>query len=237
MEAHTNEILTFLLQSAAGAIGVLAFIGLAPAKLGEKFFGHYLDRRLEALKHDQNQKIEELRAGLALMGDRGIRSNEKEFQAISAAWEDFLDAYGATMQCAVAFIQHPDLQRLSEEELNQYLETNDLSDRQREEIMNAPNKNKAFSRLIEIKQINDAGLAIYKARNLIRKQAIFMPDSLLNDFEKMMKRLSAAQIQRSIEPHYGAYQQKEVEWLIVNGENERASLLAAVRQRIFRQDN
>ncbi|HUZ64535.1 MAG TPA: hypothetical protein VMU82_12615 [Acetobacteraceae bacterium] len=221
-----------MLQSIFGALLALVFLGLAPSKLGEKFLNHHLERKLSALKHDQNEQIEKLKTKLAHLGDRGVRSNEREFRAIEAAWEHFLDAYGATMQCAIAYMQHPDFQGLSDIEARQYLESSDLSDRQRQAVMSEANRNKAFSRFIEINQISKAGLAIYNARNLIGKQAIFIPDDLLASFEAMMKRLSAAQIQRSIEPQYGASGLNDATWLITNGESERTSLLAAVRERI-----
>jgi hypothetical protein len=161
---------------------------------------------LERLKGEQNRQIEELRAKLAHISDRGIRSNEKEFQAVTAAWEQIVDAYATTMRCAIAFTQVPDLRRLSDVETRRYLETCDLSDQQREKIMEADDgadgRAKALVRYTEVNQINAAGLAIFNAQSLIDKQAIFIPDELLASFEAMVKRLRAAQVQRAIEPHY-----------------------------------
>jgi len=231
------EIAQFAAQSAASAVLTsLAFIGLAPTKLGEKFLNHHLERKLATLRHDQNRQIEELRAKLAHLGDRGVRSNEKEFQAIAAAWEHFVDAYAATMLCAIAYSSHPDLGKLSDDETTRYLESSDLSEQQRARVMAASDRNKALARAVEMNQINAAGLAIYTARNLIGKQAIFIPDELLSAFELMMKNLSAAQIQRSIEPNYGAYGLKHVEWLLTNGDAARQELLTTVRKRIFRAE-
>jgi hypothetical protein len=243
MEMHLGQI---LLEVAIAVVAVLAFIGLAPAKLGDKIFGHYLDRRLTALKHDQdlqieslrhdhNQDIEELRAKLAHVGDRGIRSNEREFQAVTAAWEHFHDAYNATMLCAVAFKQYPDFQRMPDIEIEQYLQSTDLTDRQREMVMKADDKRATFSRLVDLNQINAAGRAIYEARNLIGRQAIFIPDDLFASFEAKMMMLSRAQIQRSMDTGYRA--SEHVEFMIKNGQHERALLLAAIRQRIFSADN
>ena len=193
--------------------------------------------QLEKFKDENNRQIEELKAKLDHFRDRGIRSNEKEFKAIAAAWGHFFDAYIATMQCAVAFNRHPDFRRLSDAEAKQYLGSEDLSERQREQIMGDSDRNRAYSRVVELNQINAAGLAIYNARNLIGKQAIFIPDNLLASFEANLKMLSEAQIQRSMEPHYGAHSElKGVEWILSNGENARAALLTAVRQRIFSHD-
>jgi len=89
----------FLAQSLLGAAGVgVAFLGVASTKLGEKVLNHFFDRRLAALKHGQDQKIEGLRASLSRLGDRGVRSNEREYNAIITAWESFIDAQKATQQ-------------------------------------------------------------------------------------------------------------------------------------------
>jgi hypothetical protein len=60
---------------------------------------------------------------------------------------------------------------------------------------------------------------------------------LLAAFEVMMKKLSATQIQRSIEPNYGASSLKDVEWLVKNGQTARQELLTTVRKRIFRDES
>jgi hypothetical protein len=160
------EIAQFAVQSGASAVlTILAFIGLAPTKLGEKFLNHHLERKLVTLRHDQNRQIEELRAKLAHLGDRGVRSNEKEFQAIAAAWEHFVDAYAATMLCAIAYSRHPDLRKLSDDETTRYLESSDLSEQQRARVMAASDRNGALASAVEMNQINAAGLAIYTARN------------------------------------------------------------------------
>jgi hypothetical protein len=80
-------------------VAILTFVGLAPTKLGEKLLSHHLERRLFALRHDQNEKIEELKAQLAHLSDRGQRSNQREFDAISAVWDKFVEAYLATNTC------------------------------------------------------------------------------------------------------------------------------------------
>jgi hypothetical protein len=238
--------LTFL----TGAAGGLALIGLAPAKLGEKLFGHYLDRKLADLRHvheqqiahlkaDQDRQLEEFRSKLAHVGDRGVRSNEKEFQAVVAAWESFLVAYSATMQCAIAAKEYPNLDGLPEPDIRRYLETTDLSEMQREKVMEAGcAKNQTLARILDAKDIYAAGLAIQSARKVIGNQSIFIPDDLLALFNTTIQHLFDAYIQRYMEPNYGAFsdRMKSVENLIMTGERQRQALLNAVRARIFRHE-
>jgi hypothetical protein len=226
----------FLLQAAlAAVVTVLAFVGLAPTKLGERFLNHHLEKKLADLRHDQNQQIEKLKEQLGHIGDRGIRSNEREFNAISAVWESFVDAYVSTQRCAIAYTEHPDLSRLSEEEVESFLTSTDLRDRQRKEVQEARDKNRAYSAAVNNNYISEAGKAIYDTRTLLRKQCIFVPEDLTRLIEFRLNKLSEAYVQRRMEPTYGAHSEiGAVEFLLTHGNTMFDELLAAVRLRLLR---
>jgi hypothetical protein len=117
LDVFSNALWSLL----AGAVGGLGSVGVAAfTKIGDRFLEYVVRRREETLKHDMETKlaafrhgleeqIEALRARLALVGDRGVRSNELEYKAIIAAWEQFADAYVATRNCVVSLIEHLDL--------------------------------------------------------------------------------------------------------------------------------
>jgi hypothetical protein len=169
MNIDFGSIFLWLLQTVISAGFILAFFGLAPAKLGERLLGHYLDQRLSSVRHEQNEKIEELKAQLAHLSDRGSRSNEREYNALTAVWDKFVEAYLSTHTCVISFIQHPDLDRLNNDEINAFLSSEDVSDRQRQAILSASDKNKAYSDVVQIRQINRALKDTFEARILLRK--------------------------------------------------------------------
>jgi hypothetical protein len=94
-----GDVGSWLGQAATAFVALLAFIGIAPSQLVEKLFGHRLESRLAEVKHEQNTKIEALREQLGHLGDRGKRSNEREFEALSAAWAKFVQAFLSTNTC------------------------------------------------------------------------------------------------------------------------------------------
>jgi hypothetical protein len=132
------EVFNFLLHwvLSTGAT-VIVLLGIVPTKLGDKFLGHIFDRKLSDIKHKHDRDIVRLHADLDHLADRGVRSNEKEFQAIEIAWKSFVDAYAATTACAVAFSRHPDLAHLKDEDTKRYLESTGLSEQQRNKVMEA----------------------------------------------------------------------------------------------------
>ena len=122
--------LQYLFYNAVVPVGsTLITLGAAYKLFGERLierlFGHLLDGRLQKekerhelalanLKHEQDAQIEDLRAMIAHLTDRGKHSNEREYAALSAIWEEFVDLYYATDQCIVGAMQYPDLTRMSE---------------------------------------------------------------------------------------------------------------------------
>ena len=82
MQPNLGDLISWLLQPIIAAGFILALFGLAPAGVGERVLGHYLDQRLASVRHEQNEKIEELKAQLAHLSDRGVRSSEREYLAL-----------------------------------------------------------------------------------------------------------------------------------------------------------
>ena len=107
-------VLTWVAQTlASSGVAILAFVAIKSTAFGERFLNHHLERRIADLKHTHEEKIEQIRADLAHLQDRGRRANELEFDAASKLWHAFVDAYQKTQQAIVDYMQFPDLDRLS----------------------------------------------------------------------------------------------------------------------------
>ena len=112
LDAVSNAVLPLV----GGALGGFGSIGIAAfTKIGNQFLEyssqatretlkHRLETELETFKHGLEAQIEQLRARLAHLGDRGVRSNELEYKAVIAAWEQFSDAYVATYNYVISYV-------------------------------------------------------------------------------------------------------------------------------------
>jgi hypothetical protein len=141
-----TEITAWLLQTAAAAgVATTAFFVLLPTKLGEKYLSFHFDRKLADLKDAQNQKIEALKEQLNHLGDRGKRSNEREYEALSDIWGQFVDAFDSTERCVTQFIEHPDFDRLTEDEIDTFLNATDFTEDQKREFRSSSDKNKLYT--------------------------------------------------------------------------------------------
>jgi hypothetical protein len=143
-QAHWPHILSSIVATAAT-------LGLSYRLFAERLFGHFFDRRLEGfkaarakeletfkhqqtqqiehLRHERNQEIEQLKGQIGHLSDRGKHSNEREYTALSELWDKAVDLYFATNTCVISWIEHPQLNTMSDEELGEFLNTTEFTDR------------------------------------------------------------------------------------------------------------
>lgn len=162
-----------LVIGAAGAIGALAIASLT--KLGDRLISHKFDERLEAYKGSVQRDIEQLKSRLAHVSDRSVRSNELEYEAITAAWSKFIAAYQATNRCIVRFYEHPDFNAMDEVKLNACLTLIKLSDSNKEYLKAAQDKNKAWCRIEDNRLLAEAQNAIFETHAELDTKSIFIP--------------------------------------------------------------
>ena len=195
MAVSGAEIASWLLQMAAAAgVATTAFFVLLPTKFGEKYLGFHFDRKLADLKDAQNQKIQALKEQLNHLGDRGKRSNEREYEALSDIWDQFVDAFHSTERCVTQFIEHPDFDRLSVEEIDTFLNSTDFTEDQKKEFRSSPDKNKLYTRTMAWKNIAKAHNQIFEVRITLKKRGIFVPEDLRRIYEEAIEFCSKAEV-------------------------------------------
>src|SRR5436309_6518089 len=108
-----------LVIGAAGGIGGLAVASFT--KFGDQLISHKFDERLEAYKGGVQRDIEQVKSRLAHLSDRSVRSNELEYDAITAAWSKFIAAHQATTRCIIRYYEHPRSNQMDAGKLDAYL--------------------------------------------------------------------------------------------------------------------
>jgi hypothetical protein len=231
--ANGLDAITILILQCVAAAAVT--VGTLSTKIGQRLLSHLFDERLAALKHEHDQQIEELRSSLSHIADRGQRSNEKEYAALSDIWEKFVDAYLAANSALIGLIRIPDLTDMSDDAVKAYLSTTKFSERTVAEILKAQpqDRNDALTRRIEARRIGDAHLAIQQARTIMRTRGIFAPEELIKKIQVCLDLLSRA-VLRDVEFHHGttSLEAKDISDLLQNGEPLFTDLGNAVRDRL-----
>ena len=195
MTVSGAEIVSWLLQTTiAAGVATTGFLVLLPTKFGEKYLSFHFDRKLTDLKNAQNQQIEALKEQLNHLGDRGKRSNEREYEALSDIWGQFVDAFDSTERRVTQFIEHPDFNRLTEDEIDTFLNATDFTEDQKREFRSSSDKNKLYTRTIAWKNIAKAHNQIFEVRIALKKRGIFVPEDLRHIYEEAIEFCSKAEI-------------------------------------------
>jgi hypothetical protein len=126
-----TDIYPWIVAAIGGFVGAAL---LLPTKLGEALFNYRLGKTLEGFKAGQNRELERLTEQLTHLGDRGKRSNETEFSAITLVWEKFVEAFLATNRCIAQMIDLPDFRAMTEEEFETFLTATDFHDIQKQQF-------------------------------------------------------------------------------------------------------
>jgi hypothetical protein len=222
-----------LLVGAAGAVGGLALTMFT--KFGERLVSYKFDQRLEQYKSELEQQVEHLRAKLSHLTDRGTRSNEFEYNAITSAWESYIKAHQATLRCVARISEHPDFDQLSAEQLDDYLTTTSFSEAQRKQMREARKKNDMYLKIERLRAINQAGTAIYEGNQVLANRGIFIPRELEGQFDAALQFCAKAWAVEKTDFSYGHTRDSSnaiIEFL----QQERAvrdALKVAVRDRIL----
>lgn len=201
--------ITLLISVASWAIPILlALLAKLPEKLlDQKLKGREsalkaeFDTKLENEKHRLNKEIERLKSDLSHISDRGVRSNEREYAAVIAAWECFVDAFVRVKAGIVSFSQSPNFENLDDEWAQATLDATELTALQKKSVMHAKGKDReeAYHRSIKTMLHNKGHRAFYNAITVIRKQGIFIPKELEDKFVEATDLLNKAQAQDFIE--------------------------------------
>lgn len=256
-----SSVVLFLLEIiCASGVSLLFFLIALPSKIGEKMLSLHFDQRLVTFKGEQDKKLEgfkgvqnreletfkgkqsseleQIKEQLSHLGDRGKRSNELEYKALSEVWEKFVDAYLATSRCVVAYLQFPDLNNLSREEVVTFLNATELSERQKSGVLDASDKNRSFAKMMSYRAAGIAGQEIFEARLLLRKNGIFITEELKKIYEAALDLCSEAQVHKDMENMHGSQMVRDLKGdriFLAEGSTTFDSVLAETRSRLLRQ--
>jgi hypothetical protein len=240
-----TTMIAFVAQTlASSAVVILGFIAIRSTNVGERLLSHHLERKIADLKHTHDEQIEALRSDLAHLQDRGRRANELEFEAVTKVWHSFVDAWLKTQQAIVEYMSFPDLNGLSESDLTTFIDSTELSNPQRQQVVKADDKNDMYSKILRLRTINIAGAAIYEGRQALRTNGIFVSTEVARAFRDAFNKLSEAQVERYLAFQHGRGSggyEKSLEVLDASGEGKMLSTLESlvrttIRERRARRD-
>lgn len=166
-----GKLLSLLFIGAAGAGG---FIKL----WGQKWIENKFTKDLETFKA---QKLHEFN----LLLTRKTKWHEKEHEVLSLAWQKLVQAHTSLKEAISMFKQYSDLNNMSEEEVEEFLESNDFSDDEKKHLRKSKkNYNIAFSEILDHRALKKAHKSFLEFHTYFDENRIFLRPHVKEKFQK-----------------------------------------------------
>ena len=162
-----NEIFGFIGKIIAFGGGSVAIAYSVFSLLGKKWLDNQFSKQLESFKHAQNLQMEQYRFEMNSLFNRIIKVHEKEFEVLPAMWFKLQEALGNVMDFTNPFQQYPDLNHMSENEVEETLRKTKLSLSQKQKIQKATDKNQTFIKNIFWSRLNETRKYVYDFHNYL----------------------------------------------------------------------
>lgn len=134
MDQFIQQALAWIGGAALGGVGLIAVAYWIFQTWGEKWLQSRFDRQLENVRHLQAQEMEALRYRIGQLLDRSTKLSEKEFEVVPEAWQRLIDAYHTTRAHVSSAKQRPAVERMNDEQLEEFLAGTELHETQKQEI-------------------------------------------------------------------------------------------------------
>jgi hypothetical protein len=133
-----SEILAWIGGATLGGVGLVAVAYWIFQTWGTQWLQSRFNTQLEAVRHAQAQEMENLRFRIGRMMDRSIKLHEREFEMVPEAWRLLVDAYYTTTAHTSSARMAPAVQRMNDEQLEEFLAGTEWHESQKQQMRDAP---------------------------------------------------------------------------------------------------
>ena len=233
------ELIRILLQSiGALAVSVGAIVAFAYwlfRLFSDKWLTAKFAERLEDYKHSQQKELENIRFEINKLMDRTVKLHQREFDVLPEAWALLVEAHGVTIAVISPLQQYPDVGRMNEAQLNEFLADSPFENWQIEELKAADDKNKYYQRALNWQKILKAQEATREFHVYRLKHGIFMLPAIHEKFEQMDDLIFKAIFERQLQLEQELYigENADRKKLDVEGAGVMKELETDIRDRLW----
>lgn len=216
----TDEIMKFILQMLAYGGGSAAAAYLLFQWLGKKWIENKFAQRLEQLRHQQALDLQRLRVEIDSMLSGAIKLQEKEFSILPEAWAKLDEAHSLVGWLVSPFQQYADVGRMNNAQLEEFLADTEFSKSQKEDVRNAPDKNKEYQDIYFWHRLHKVKKAFGDLQTFVARNGIFLSAELEEKFTKISSTLWSAVISKEVGHEAKDWKMQHEGWTKIQEETE-----------------
>jgi hypothetical protein len=167
----------------AGVIGAALFGAIK--WFGESWITSKFSERLETFKHAQQREIEHLKFQINASMDRAVKLHQREFETVPQAWSTLVEAFNAVKSFTSPFQSYADLHRVSDADLDEFLDDTELSNAQKNEIRTSSDRNETYQSILFWHRLNKVQNVFREHHLFLLKNSIFMTAAMKIQFTEI----------------------------------------------------
>lgn len=195
MTDETLSLLGLLVWGGGGGAGVAYLLFRF---LGERWIENKFASRLERLRHEHARELERLRADVNAMLSATVRLQEKEFEVLSEAWGRLFAAMAHVQSVVSPMQQYADVDRMSEDQLREFLDGTEFTKWQKDEILSASNKGEVYRNLDIRYRTIEARSKLSDFQWYVERNSVFLSAGVREKFERAEEMLRHATISKEV---------------------------------------
>jgi hypothetical protein len=166
--------------------GVVTGFALWLFKLfGDQWLSNRFAERLAAFRHEQAKDLEQLKFEINKLLDRSTKLHQQEFEVLPKAWSLLVKAFNTARGVTASVQSYPDIDRMKQSQLDEFLEDCPLGDWQKDELKEVADKNKYYQDAIFWHRLSEAKSAAQESAVYLLTNGIFMPPAMKTKFEQI----------------------------------------------------
>lgn len=233
------ETLDHVLKLIGGIVlaggGLSLIVYQAFKHLAAKWLDSRFEERLQALKHQHEKEIEELRFKISAMLDRAVKLHQREFEILPEAWSKLNDAFWNTRGFVSPMQSYPDIDRMPLQQQEEFITSCRLQDWQKAELRETNKKNNVYQKHIFWHNLTDTQKKARDAYTYLIKNGIFINDEIRAKFAMIHDLVWNALIEHQLNEEHELHprQREKIGKLLNEGEGLMKELERTVHQRLW----
>jgi hypothetical protein len=231
-----DQVLRFLGEVVVYGGGSAAVAFLLFQYLGKGWIDARFAERLEAFKHDQAKELQRLKVEVESLLSGALKMQEREFTVLPEAWKKLDDAHSLVQWVAAPYQQYPDLERINDNELEEFLSSSELLDSQKTRIRNSERsgRNETYQEIIFWHRLHRAKKAVADLQTYTASHGLFLPPELKQQFKEMHPILWSAISGMQIGQEARDYKMRTKAWddLKAKGDPLHSAIEVAIEERL-----
>jgi len=203
--------------------------------LAAKWLDARFEERLEALKHEQQKELEQLRYKVSALLDRAVKLHQCEFDVLPEAWSKLNDAYWYVRSFVSAFQSYPDVDRMKPAQQEEFINNCQLQGWQKAELRQATEKTRYYQSAIfwhKLAQANDKSRDAY---TYLIKNGIFISEDLRRQLSAIHDLFWNALTEHQVNEEHDVWprQNDRIDRLASDGDDMMKTLERQIHQRLW----